>query len=280
MTFSETCLAETLDGGQAFRWNRGADGVWSGSWGLHCARLRLSSDGAVEWSAPAGSASDVGAALGGYLDTGEDYGALRDALPWRSDRILNRAMEAFPSLRLLRQPLGETLLCFLCSATKQIPQIKRMCENLAEAFGEVRPDGGRALPSWSALARIGEVDLRACGLGFRARNIRATALVLADEPDWEKRVSALPYLEAKAWLMRCPGVGEKVADCVLLFGARKLEAFPVDTWILKTMGNRYRLTGWTNSQIAHFARVHFGESAGFAQQFLFAAERRGVLGEF
>lgn len=277
VAFSERCFAETLDGGQAFRWNRGAGGEWTGAWGEACARLRLSAEGLVEWSVPENAADGMERAIGDYLDIHEDYSALRDRLPWRSDRILEGAMAAFPSLRLLRQPLGETLLCFLCSATKQIPQIKRMCENLAEAFGDRRPDGGRTLPSWPALARASEEDLRGCGLGFRAKNILATALVLAGEPGWEERVAGLSYQEAKAWLMRCPGVGEKVADCVLLFGARKLEAFPVDTWILKAMQKRYGLNGWTNAQVAHFARVHFGPAAGFAQQLLFAGERAGVL---
>jgi len=73
--------------------------------------------------------------------------------------------------------------------------------------------------------------------------------------------------------MELPGVGAKVADCVLLFGAGKLEAFPVDTWILKAMAKRYDLTGWKPDQITHFGRQHFGPLAGLAQQYLFAYER-------
>ena len=79
---------------------------------------------------------------------------------------------------------------------------------------------------------------------------------------------------AKARLMELPGVGEKVADCVLLFGAGRLEAFPVDTWILKSLARRYHLTGWKPAQVAHFGRTHFGPLAGLAQQYLFAWERK------
>lgn len=83
----------------------------------------------------------------------------------------------------------------------------------------------------------------------------------------------MDYAEARARLALLPGVGEKIADCVLLFGAGRLEAFPVDVWILKTMAARYGLAGWRPAQLAQFGRVHFGPLAGLAQQFLFAYER-------
>jgi len=130
------------------------------------------------------------------------------------------------------------------------------------------------LPTWSELAAVPESELRRCLLGFRARYIRETALHLAARAGWLEETEALPYPEAKTRLMELPGVGEKVADCVLLFGAGRLEAFPVDTWILKALARRYGLAGWTPVQVAQFGRAHFGALAGFAQQFLFAWERR------
>jgi len=77
--------------------------------------------------------------------------------------------------------------------------------------------------------------------------------------------------------MELPGVGEKVADCVLLFGAGKLEAFPADTWISQTLTRRYDLTNWTNPQLTQFGRAHYGPSAGLAQQFLFSWERSQTI---
>ncbi|MBC8012335.1 MAG: DNA-binding protein, partial [Burkholderiales bacterium] len=130
------------------------------------------------------------------------------------------------------------------------------------------------LPTWSELAKVSESDLRACLLGFRARYIHQSAQFIAANPGWLEETEAAPYTEAKARLMSLPGVGEKVADCVLLFGAGRLEAFPVDTWIIKAMARRYGLDGWTPAQIAHFGRTHFGAHAGLAQQYLFAFERR------
>lgn len=273
-TFSEACLAETLDGGQAFRWNRQSDGTWQGQWGGVVCRLQREPSGQLSWSAPLPLASAVERALPVYFGVDRSWNRLRDQLPWRSDDHLARSLEMFPALRILRQPLGETLLGFLCSATKQIVQIKQMCHQLAMTFGPEVAPGFHALPDWQTLAEAPEEALRRCGLGFRARYIKATALLLAESPDFLETVEKLPYLEAREKLIRLPGVGEKVADCVLLFGAGKLEAFPVDVWILRVMENRYRLHGWTQSQVAHFGRVHFGPLAGFAQQFLFAAERK------
>lgn len=272
--FSETCLAETLDGGQAFRWNRQPDGDWLGQWDRCVCRIRRCPDGTLLWTAPATLEQTVSAALPTYFALDCDWTDLRDQLPRRSDPHLARCIDAFPSLRLLRQPFGETLLGFLCSATKQIIQIKQMCHNLAVAFGPEIAHGFHALPDWPALAGIAETELRKNGLGFRARYVKATALVLAEAPGQLAAIESMPYPEAREALIRLPGVGEKVADCVLLFGAGKWEAFPVDVWILRVMENHYRLQGWTNSQIAHFGRVHFGPLAGLAQQFLFAAERR------
>jgi len=285
-------LAETLDGGQAFRWSRQTDGTWLGLWSKQIVRLRVAAGDQIEWSAPSALAGSTAPALAKYLATDRDFPALTDTLPWRSDPHVARCMAAFPGLRILRQPFGETLLGFLCSATKQIVQIKQMIALLAERHG--RPLGAKPaapgapnvsrtaqlppavfhrLPTWPELAQIPESDLRACLLGFRARYIAETARFLANQPGWLEETETLPYAIAKERLCSLPGVGEKVADCVLLFGAGRLEAFPVDVWILKTLARRYGLDDWRTPQLAHFGRVHFGPLAGLAQQFLFAWER-------
>lgn len=276
-------LREILDGGQSFRWHSQPDESWLGTFGDCIARLALAEDGTLAWSSPVSLSARTGAALASYLDAGRDGGTLADNLPWRSDAHLERCLQQFPGLRILRQPFGETLLGFLCSATKQIVQIKQMIALLAERYGSlITVDASpttiprsalHRLPSWAELAQIPESALRECLLGFRARYIHDTARFLAAHPGWLEETEALPYAAAKQRLCLLPGVGEKVADCVLLFGAGRLEAFPVDVWIIKTMAARYGLTGWKPAQIAHFGRVHFGPLAGLAQQYLFAFER-------
>lgn len=284
LSLSPSILAETLDGGQAFRWQRLPDGTWLGQWSDCVVRLATTAN-LISWSAPTPLAPQVAAALPAYLGLDRDFEALVDALPWRSDAHLASCLQAFPGLRLLRQPFGETLLGFLCSAAKQIVQIKQMVALLAERFGAPLPIGLSSpvtlhssrpfhrLPTWSELASVSETELRTCQLGFRARHIAGTSAYLAARPGWLEETASLPYAAAKTRLCTLPGVGEKVADCVLLFGAGRLEAFPVDVWIVKTMADRYALANWTPAQIAHFGRTHFGPAAGLAQQYLFSYER-------
>lgn len=127
---SPAVLAETLDGGQSFRW-RQTDDIWTGQWLDHVVQIRTGRD-SLEWRGLPGTNEIV---LRHYLALGTDWAALTDSLPSRSDAHLARCIAAFPELRILRQPFGETLLGFLCSATKQIVQIKQMCALLAERHG-------------------------------------------------------------------------------------------------------------------------------------------------
>lgn len=270
---SPAVLAEIVDGGQTFRWSRAPDGAWQGAWSDSVVRLKPSESGGLLWSSPENLAGVVASQLPPYLAASVDFARLADDLPWRSDPHLARCLEAFRGLRLLRQPLGETLLGFLCSATKQIVQIKQIVALLAQRHGREIAAGIHRLPTWTELATVSEEQLRACLLGFRARYVQQTARFLSERPGWLDQIEQLPYVEAKERLRELPGVGEKVADCVLLFGAGRLEAFPVDVWIIKAMENRYGLEGWTPQQIARFGRVHFGPFAGLAQQYLFAWER-------
>jgi N-glycosylase/DNA lyase len=270
-------LAETLSGGQAFRWKRvtaGVGEIWQGVWDGCVARVRAGKAEALEWCAPRELADQVEAAMGNYFAAEVDFAGLADALPWRTDAVLKERMETWGGLRLLRQPLGETLLAFLCSSAKRIPHIAQLCEALAGRFGEPIWGNVRALPTWARLAETHENELRACGLGYRARFVKLTAEKLRESPGWEARVLGGSHAEAQAWLATLPGVGPKIADCVLLFGAAKYEAFPVDTWILKAMAERYGLHDWRPAQVAQFGRAHFGPLAGLAQQFLFSGERK------
>jgi N-glycosylase/DNA lyase len=300
--FTPSSLGELLDGGQAFRWTALPESAFEGQWGEHHVRVRLApnASGTLEFAAPLhADPAATAAALHFYLSGPP---AAPDALPWRSDAHLAAAMAAFPGLRILRQPFGETLLGFVCSATKQIPQIKQMQALLATRHGRAlnpvpsalqtpnRPPQTTSqslidnivfhrLPTWTELAAVSESELRACSLGFRARHVAAIARFLAENPGWLEATEHAPYSEAKASLITLQGVGEKVADCVLLFGAGRLEAFPVDTWILKALARRYDLAGWKPAQVAHFGRTHFGPQAGLAQQYLFAYERAAARGK-
>ena len=188
-------------------------------------------------------------------------------------------MQSFQGLRILRQPLAETLFCFLLSSVKSIPQIKELCSLSAEAFGEEILPGFHAMPTWERLVDVPESDLRNLKFGYRAKYVAATAEHLSREPEFLADCLEMPYAEARLKLMELPGVGGKVADCALLFGANKLNAFPVDTWIAKVMRELYRLPDLSLDQMASFGRIHFGRDAGLAQQFLFSFARENRVGD-
>ncbi len=275
-TFTQSSFKETLCGGQAFRW-RQIDDYYEGRWSSNVIRLRYL-DGAVHFALPA-SVDRTSALqnLRSYFACETDFYQLSDALPWRNDSILSTAIQHFSGLRILRQPFAETLFCFLCSSTKQIPQIQAICEAIALDMGAPLADGSHALPTWPVIAAAGEARLRAAKLGYRARYIHQTALYLASRPGWLEATERAPTHQARARLMELPGVGRKIADCTLLFGAGRLEAFPIDTWVEKILNRAYLLEGWKLPQLQDFARVHFGNTSGYAQQYLFAAARAGYI---
>ena len=265
---------ETLDGGQAFCWHLAGDNTYEGVVLDIPLQLSWRQNNQVYWSTASAQKDKAEEFLTNYLGTHEEYKTYYDTLPWRSDAHLKACMDSFPELRILRQPQGETLLGFLCSATKQIVQIKEMIQLVRDRFGDELIGQAKQLPTWEDLVEVEESALRECKFGFRAANIHKTAIKLQEEQIDLDRLRSQPYEEAKEALCQLPGVGEKVADCVLLFGYHKLEAFPVDTWILKVMTRHYGLKDWSPKQVAHFGRTHFGSFAGLAQQFLFAWERK------
>jgi N-glycosylase/DNA lyase len=267
---SAAVLAEWLDGGQSFRWRKQPTGEWQGQWLDHVVQLRQDPSGHLEWRSPAGRTRHTAPALRRYLALDTPFDEIADALPHRSDAVLAAAMRAWPRTRLLRQPFGETLLGFLCSSNKRILQIRQMMDALAASLGEEVAPGLHRLPSWEELASVSEERIRACKLGYRAAFVSGTARFIASRPGWLDEVEALSYTEARIKLCELPGVGEKVADCVLLYGGGNLESFPVDTWILQVMEAEYGLKGWSLQQITRFSRVHFGPSAGLAQQYFFS----------
>ncbi|MGC6455008.1 MAG: DNA-3-methyladenine glycosylase family protein [Coraliomargaritaceae bacterium] len=276
---SAPMLSEILDGGQAFRWRRIED-FFEGRWGQHVVRLRPGKKTPIQLAFPHGVDHDLEIqALAQYLALEVDFQAMTDALPWRSDPVLKNAIQPFPGMRILRQPFAETLFCFLCSSAKQIPHIKAICENVANNLGSQLPDGSHALPDWETIAEAGESALRSARLGYRARYIHQCACFLSENPDWLHHTERLPTNEARKRLTTLPGVGPKIADCVLLFGAGRMDAFPVDTWIAKILSRAYGLDGWSMPQLQNFARVHFGEHSGFAQQYLFSAVRAGIIAQ-
>ena len=262
-------LAATLDSGQAFRW-RERDGAWEGVIGRNWVSLRT---GAGQLHAQAGVAMSDWRWLRDYLQLELDFAQVVSTFP--VDEPLGMALDECRGLRLLRQPYWECLASFILSSTKQIVQIRQIVSHLCERFGEriETPPGSAAVyafPTMERIAACSEADLRACKMGFRAPYLRGTAqMLVAGEVNLE-RLQSLPCEAAREELLRLPGVGRKIADCVLLFAYGYQEAFPVDVWVRKALQQLYFPRRRASEQrLMRFSATYFGPNAGYAQQYLF-----------
>jgi N-glycosylase/DNA lyase len=195
---------------------------------------------------------------------------------------MRSAVRACHGLRLLRQDHWECLASFILSSTKQIVQIRQIIALLCERFGEPIPiPAGHApaysFPSPSQLSRVTEAELRACKMGFRAPYLLAAARAIAAGGLTLATLQQVPVTEARAELVKLPGVGPKIADCVLLFAYGFQSAFPVDVWVMKALRQLYFPRRQpSRPRLQRFIETYFGPHAGYAQQYLFHYMRIGA----
>ena len=196
------------------------------------------------------------------------------------DSAMKAARDFCRGLRLLRQPRWECLATFICSSMKQVAHIRQISLALRKTFGARKAISGSHVydfPSAARLAASNEQELRACALGYRAKNLLATARrVVSGEANLEAW-SKLPDDALRAELCELPGVGAKVANCVMLFAYERLRAFPIDVWIERVLKQQYfpRKRTVTAQQLRTFCDEYFGEHGGYAQQYLFHHARKG-----
>ena len=262
-------LSATLQSGQTFHWHAW-EGGGLGSIGDDPVWVRQTAGGLE--IIPQGMEEKVR----GYFALDHDVVAMMRSFP-AGDVPLATALAFCPGLRILRQPLWECLATFITSSLKQVPHIRKISLTLRERFGVELPtvmEGAPKLygyPTPQALAEAGEGALWECGLGYRAAFLHRAAVDLAAGRVDAAMLAGQSDDEARATLMQLHGVGEKIANCVLLFACERLAAFPIDVWIERVLHQLYfaRKRRRTAEQIRKFAARHFGPYAGYAQQFLF-----------
>ncbi|PYK56365.1 MAG: 8-oxoguanine DNA glycosylase [Verrucomicrobia bacterium] len=190
------------------------------------------------------------------------------------DPVMDAARDFCRGLRIIRQPQWECLATFICSSMKQVAHIRQISQALRQRFGQRKQICGVevfSFPSPDALARTTERELRKCGLGYRAKNLLATAKRVAsgeaDLDSWR----ALSERQLREQLCELPGVGMKVANCVMLFAYERIAAFPIDVWIERVLRESYFVRGRkvTSKAMAEFVANYFGAHGGYAQQYLF-----------
>ena len=278
-------LDNIFDCGQCFRWDRQADGSYTGiAAGRPPVNMafypyagerysgRLEIDNAGE--------SDYRGFWSGYLDLDRDYGAIKTELS--TDSVMAEAISSGRGIRILKQDKWEALLSFIISQNNNIKRIKGCINSLSENFG--KPAGeykGKKyfeIPPPHALAGLSENDLAPCRLGYRARYIIETAkAVSADNCEKLYSLDGADEKEAFEYLTGLCGVGPKVAYCVMLFSMDKFSSFPIDVWVRRAMNRLYGIDESDVKAMERRAAEKFGAYGGFAQQYLFYHIRK--LGE-
>ena len=264
-------LELTLQSGQAFHWIREGKG-WLGAIGEEPVYLEQDPVSERVW---ANAAAGAGAAER-YLALDHPLEEIVASFP--KDAAMQSAAAFCRGMRILRQDRWEALATFITSSMKQVAHIAQISLRLRERFGKRLEREGRTLfayPRPEVLAGLEESDLRACALGYRAKNLLGAARMVAEGQVDLDRVAQMADSEALAELCRLPGVGEKVANCALLFGFERLRAFPVDVWIERVIRERYfpRRRKVTAASIREFCADYFGPYGGYAQQYLFHEAR-------
>ena len=259
-------LKDIFECGQCFRWDAQSDGSYLGvaeGRAVHilkeadCVRIENTTKAEFEsfWR--------------NYLDLDFDYKALKENLS--KDAVLKEAIKSGEGIRILNQDLWECIVSFIISANNNIPRIKGIIKTFCESFGDEILLGDEkfyAFPSAEKLLGIAIEDLKPLRAGYRDKYIIDAIEKVSNKNVDLEFIKEAPYEEAKKEIMKIKGVGNKVADCILLFGAGKKNAFPVDVWIKRVMETLYK-DEMKDKDISSFAKERFGEYGGYAQQYLF-----------
>lgn len=273
-------VAQTLECGQCFHFEKIGDNDYGVVHRNHLLHIGMKDDGIICYDISKNEFMDV---WYNYFDLERDYGEIKKNV-LNADERLKEAIEVNYGVRILNQDFVETLMSFIISQNKQIPHIKKIVKDISEKYGEYLGEinGVRfyAFPDKDRLKEITEDNFRECKTGFRAPYLsNAAGRIVSDEGFCGEVLSNMSYEEAKKELIKIKGVGEKVANCVLLFSLGFRNAFPVDVWIKRIMEFMYFREDTPNDIIMKFAVEKYGEYGGYAQQYLFYYARENGIGK-
>lgn len=217
-----------------------------------------------------------------YFDLGTDYGAIKQELS--ESEILKEASDYGYGIRILNQELFETTISFIISANNQIPRIKKAVRIISERYGtylgEYMGEKYYSFPSPEVLANVDPLELREYArVGFRDVRIVETAKAFVDGFLNFEDEKTLTDKDLHNKLNNLPGIGPKVADCIMLFAYHRRETFPVDVWIKRVMETLFIGKEVPKKQVDNYAREIFGDLAGYAQQYLFYYGRENAIGK-
>lgn len=221
-----------------------------------------------------------------YFDLNRNYEEIKQTLS-QVDKYLENSIAYGSGIRILNQDLWETIISFIISANNNIPRIKGIIQKLSQAYGKKIKWEGKTyytFPTAEELAEVSVKDLRSLGLGFRDKYVyETTRKILKEEINLNKLHEEKNTEKVRKILLTLPGVGPKVADCILLFSTlKRFDVFPIDVWVRRVMNDLYIQSNDENKvnkrEIEEIARQKYGDLEGLAQQYLFYW-RRGVTNE-
>ena len=260
--------------GQCFRWNKEQDGSYTGVFKSNVINVKKENDKVIFKGVSQG---DLKQECIEYFDLERDYETIKNKLSKVDDNLKN-SIKYGNGIRILNQDLWETLISFIISANNNIPRIKGIIEKLSQSYGNKIVWNNKeyhTFPTLEELSKASVSDLRKLGLGFRDVRVYETTKIIKEnkqklqELENEKDVNKLREL-----LLEFPGVGPKVADCIMLFSTlKRLEVFPIDVWVRRVMNELYIKnedeTKVNKKEIEQLAKEKYGNLAGIAQQYLF-----------
>ena len=265
--------------GQCFRWNKETENSYIGVFENSVVRVEQTSK-SIYFEGVNSQDRDLQEICFSYFDRQRDYESLQKQLK-KADSTLGQSIQYGQGIRILNQDLWETIISFIISANNNIPRIKGIIERLSKTYGQLIQWRGNiyyTFPTPEELAKASIEDLRKLGLGFRDKRVyETTKRIVEKKVDLEKLKEEKNFEKIRETLLTLPGVGEKVADCILLFSTlKRLEAFPIDVWVKRVMNELYihkEEAKVNNKEIQKIAYEKFGTLAGLAQQYLFYWKR-------
>ena len=275
-------LEGTLYSGQSFRWNPVQETtpqvpIWHEGV-IYGRRIQLTSEMTKGYISIKGDPDPyLQNLVADYLRIEDNLNMIYKAIG--SDHLVRSAIRRYRGLHLLRQDPWECLITFICSANNNIPRIKLLAERISKAAGSKitdEPGDLFSFPNPTQLSELKEPHLRDIGLGFRAKYIAQTTTIIFRNNINLLDLRKASFDQALDFLNTLPGVGDKIANCVLLFSLDKLEAFPIDVWIQRVLRERYLPTSNTNvpnSKLRSWAQDRFGPFSGYVNQYLFHSRR-------
>ncbi len=272
-------LSHIFDCGQCFRFNKLGENEYIGTAFGKTLRISKENGNIIFHSTSIDVFNEI---WYDYFDLSRDYTKIKNKLTDNNDSVMQTAVSCGHGIRILNQDLWEAMISFIISASNNIPRIKKIVEALCTNFGDAHEYEGKtfySFPSPETIASLSLSELSVIRAGFRDKYIYECARGVVSGQISLDSIRNSDTLLAKKSLMSIYGIGNKVSDCILLFGLKRFDSFPVDVWIKRVMeycyfGNEQQ----TVKTISDYANSKFGELGGIAQQYLFFYARENKIG--